>query len=281
MILAIRYSATYSYAERASFSPHVVRLFPRQDLNLRVDQMTFSAGANSDIQYRHDLFGNLVAVCFFPDPMDCLDFQLSLTVRLEPKNPFHFLVDRHALNIPFTYKEEEVGVLSPYTIASGCELPEALRKPPTPKPAVEALIDLNTWIFKNIAYERREEGDAHPPEFILRERRGACRDSAALLVEVLRQQGLAARLVSGFLWEGHTAEGDRRAENALHAWVETYLPGAGWIGMDPTNGILCDHHFLAAAAGRNPAQIAPVEGHYFGKKTIESSLATALTIQHT
>ena len=99
---------------------------------------------------------------------------------------------------------------------------------------------------------------------------------AVLFASALRASGIAARLVSGFLWEPATAE--RVAENALHAWVEAYLPGAGWTGFDPTNGVLADHHRIAAAAGIRHEDIAPIDGHYYGDRAIASALEAHLDI---
>jgi transglutaminase-like putative cysteine protease len=143
---------------------------------------------------------------------------------------------------------------------------------------VNALVTMNQWIHTHIAYERREEGAPHAPEETLRLRRGACRDSAVLLAAALRAQGLAARLVSGFLWESATDPAERKADGALHAWTEVFLPGAGWIGMDPSNGVLADHHYLATAVGPEPADIEPVSGLYFGDSTVPHRLETKLAI---
>ena len=86
------------------------------------------------------------------------------------------------------------------------------------------------------------------------------------------------RLASGYLWEDQSGSGPGHAQNAFHAWVETYLPGAGWVGLDPTNGIVCEDHFLATAVGLSAADIAPIVGHYYGKETIDSVLTTSLDI---
>ena len=107
----------------------------------------------------------------------------------------------------------------------------------------------------HLAYERREEGVAREPAETIALGRGACRDFAVLLAVLLRQMGVAARLASGYMVE--TGERERRAEGALHAWTEAYLPGAGWIGLDPTNGILCDHHHILAAVGLEPGRRLP------------------------
>ena len=125
------------------------------------------------------------------------------------------------------------------------------------------LTGLNWAIHENLAYERREEGTARTPEETLRLGSGSCRDFAALFAALLREYGVASRLASGFLVE--PGDGDHYAYNALHAWVEAYLPGAGWIGFDPTNGYLCSHHHIATAVGTNPDQITPILGTFYSK----------------
>lgn len=283
MKIAIRYEAVYQYEEQASFSPHLVRLIPRQDVFTFVDRILLTTDSSADIQYRQDLFDNMVATCFYPDLLDRLEYRLELDVRLQPRNPFHFLLDAHALQLPFEYTADEAEALANYrrTRAETGPLPGALSRQSRSVPTVEALVAMNDWLHTNIAYERRDEGDPLPPAETLARQRGSCRDYAVLFVEVLRGHGLAARLASGFLWENDDPGSPRRAENALHAWVETYLPGAGWIGMDPTNGVFCDHHFLPAAVGLSPRDIAPVLGHYYGNRAIGSTLETTLSITET
>jgi hypothetical protein len=277
--ITVRYSARYQYAQKASFSPHRVRLFPRHDLFVNIERVAFSTDASADVQYRHDLFDNVTATCLYPAALDHLDFELEFDAVLQARDPFHFLLDSHALRLPFDYLPEEASVLAPFrhTSYKTGNLPAPLG-PSSPRPTVEALVAINGWLHENIAYERREEGDPFAPKETLERQKGSCRDFAVLLAEVLRCHGLAARLASGYLWEDGSQSGLEHAENAFHAWVETFLPGAGWIGLDPTNGIVCDHHFLATAVGLTPRDIAPILGRYYGEKTIASTLQTALSI---
>lgn len=280
MKIALRYHARYRYAECASFSPHVARLFPRQEPGTRIDRMDFATDRSADVQIRRDLFDNVVAVCYFPEPRDVLDFRLELDLSIAPKDPFHFLLDAHATEMPFRYSAHEEAALTPYLRLPDdlCALPPELCAPSAPRPTVDALVAMNFWIHKNLAYERREEGDPLLPAETLRRGQGSCRDFAVLFAEVLRRCGVAARLASGFLWEDGNPGGPHVAANALHAWVEGCLPGAGWVGFDPTNGVLTDHHFLPAAAGLVPADIAPISGHYFGDNLIPSTLDAKLTV---
>lgn len=281
MKLAIRYSAVYQYEEPASFSPHIARIFPRQDLSARVDRTDFHTNEGADVQFRQDLFGSTVARCFYPEMEDHLDHKLELDLTIEPRNAFHFLLDTHALEMPFTYQPQEAAALGPYLNIQNLPgpLPEVLQRPDQPRPTVEALIAMNEWLFKNIAYEVRPEGEPFPPEKTLRELHGSCRDYAAVLVDVLRLQGVATRLASGFLWADASDDRPSRAENAMHAWIEAFLPGAGWVGLDPTNGVFCDHHYLPTAVGLTPADISPISGSYFGKKSIRHTLTTDLSVK--
>lgn len=279
MRITVRYSARYQYAQTASFSPHRVRLFPRHDLFVNIERIAFSTDASADVQYRHDLFDNVTATCLYPTALDHLDFELEFDAVFQAWDPFHFLLDSHAVRLPLDYLPEEAAVLAPFrqTSFKTGDLPAPLGLS-SPRPTVEALVALNGWLHENIEYERREEGDPFAPGETLERQKGSCRDFAVLLADVLRCHGLAARLASGYLWEDGSQSGLEHAENAFHAWVEAFLPGAGWIGLDPTNGIFCDHHFLATAVGLTPRDIAPILGRYYGAKTIASTLQTGLTI---
>ena len=279
MRIAVRYSARYQYAQQASFSPHRVRTFPRHDLFVNIERIAFSTDASADVQYRRDLFDNLTATCLYPAALDHLDFELEFDAVFQAWDPFHFLLDSHALRLPFDYLPEEATVLAPFrgTGYSTGTLPAPLSLS-SPRPTVEALVAINSWLHENIGYERREEGDPLAPRDTLEREKGSCRDFAVLLAEVLRCHGLAVRLASGYLWQDSSQSSPEHAENAFHAWVETFLPGAGWIGLDPTNGIFCDHHFLATAVGLTARDIAPILGRYYGTKTIASTLQTELSI---
>lgn len=279
MKLKIHFTCEYRYADEVSFSPHVLRLFPRQDTHVDVEDFQLRMEPKCDPQYRRDLYDNPVASCFFPDTSTRLGIDLELTVRVRAKNPFHFLLESHALEIPFPYRPEEAAALAPFLgpipVSS---LPSPLA-PRDARPSVEVLAEMNRWLFENIRYERREQGPARPPEETLAIGHGACRDTAWLLTAALRQAGLAARMASGFLYEPSLPSMERRAESALHAWTEVYLPGAGWIGMDPTNGVFCDHHFLTAAVGRTPADVMPIHGSYYAPGTVESHMTSQLEIR--
>lgn len=277
MKLSIDYQAAYRYEGRVSLSPHVVRLFPRDALQARVVALHFATNPSGSFHWRHDLFDNVVAQCFYPREEDALLFEFHAEIAVEERNPFGFLLDSRALQWPAEYTARERSMLGAFLDAPAVDWPAPLR-PVSGSETVGTLVAMNEWIHANIVYERREDGDPHPPEETLRRGRGACRDTAVLLAAALRAQGLAARLVSGFLWESAGDPAERKAESSLHAWTEVFLPGAGWVGLDPSNGVFVDHHYLAAAVGIAPADIAPVAGLYFGPRTVPHRLETSLRI---
>lgn len=278
--LGIRYETTYSYDQAVRFSPHDVRLFPRQDRFSRVRRLDFKTSPATNVRFARDVFDNTVASCFFPDASAELHLHLVLDLEIDEKDPFHFILENSAVELPFGYDPAIHAVLAAYRerrtagalIVPGWTPPRSAEKRNT----VATLADLNRLLHEAIGYERREEGPARAPAETLQRGSGACRDIAVLLAELLREMGLAARLVSGYLRESDSET--RRAEGSLHAWTEVFLPGAGWVGLDPTNGIFCNHNFISAAVGLTSADITPISGSYFHKEEIPSRMSSRLEL---
>lgn len=280
MKFGIRYVTSYRYERAVRFSPHEVRLFPREDRFCRTSRLDFQTQPPTQVRFNRDLFDNVIAACFFSDLSTLLELQLALDVTVEEKNPFDFILAPEAVELPFAYSAEPDAIIHPYRARQTSEtimLPGWT--PPTKQSrrgTVETLVDLVRTVHSAIAYERREEGVARTPVETLRLMRGACRDVAVLLAEMLRDLGLASRLVSGYLREAD--EQVRRAEGSLHAWTETFLPGAGWVGLDPTNGIFCNHNFIATAVGLTPADISPVSGSFYHRDRVPTEMISRLEI---
>ncbi len=276
MKVAIRYQAQYAYAEPVSLSLHLFRLFPKADRYLAVRRAEFKSNEDALVSYRRDLFDNEIASCFYPSPTALLSASLELDLEIEERNAFGFLLEAHALEMPFVYKPDEIQVLAPFLQKTAKTGLPFWHLPSPAQPTVGVLVDLNRALHANLTYERREEGEARSPAETLTLGSGACRDFAVLLAETVRGLGLAARLASGYLCE--FGEGEHRAEGALHAWTEVYLPGAGWVGFDPTNGTLCNHHHITTAVGISAADISPIFGRYFHKTHIPSLMHASLQI---
>ena len=279
MKLSIRYETSYRYERAVSFSPHIFRLLPKPDAHLAVERLVFRTNDGADVQHRRDLFDNIVASCFYPALGETLSASVEIDLRLGEKNPFHFLLASHALECPFAYEPQEQRILAPF-LEGGAAPVELPFWKVSRGPTISVLTALNRAIFENLGYERREEGAARTSSQTLAASAGACRDFAVLLADVLRGIGVAARLASGYLWEGDS-KGERRAEGSLHAWTEAYLPGAGWVGLDPTNGVLCNHNHIATAVGLTPEDVAPITGRYFADGPVHAVMSAKLELAAT
>lgn len=288
MLLRIDHRTHYDYEQPVSFSPHFVRLFPRTEPGRLVQKIAFKTNGTASVQYRRDLFDNNFARCFYPEKEKGLFFEYALEIELQELNPFDFLLENYAADFPFTYDPVTAARLAPYVspppddagqIAQPPMLPLPFwEKPATPTPTVSALLGLMDAIHIHIRYERRDEGAAHPPAETLRLGHGSCRDFGVLLAALLRELGLAARLASGYLCEFGTEAQNRRAQGSMHLWTEVYLPGAGWTGLDATNGILCNHNFITTAVGLTSAEVTPISGRYFSNVSVPSNMTASLEL---
>ena len=227
MKLGLRYKTVYRYDEPVGFSPHAMRLFPRADRFHRVRRMEFSANGGATVRYARDVFDNVVAYCFFPEKMRDLAFELEIDLDLEEKDAFDFILDGSRSICRFAYEEEMAGLLAPYLqrqTKDALEIPGW--KPPSGTErcgTVSALVALNQAMHEGIGYERREEGPALPPAETLRRGRGACRDVAVLLAEVLRAQG-----TGGAAGERLFARGG--CENAARGGIVARVDGSVFAG---------------------------------------------------
>jgi transglutaminase-like putative cysteine protease len=278
--IGIRYKTIYRYNQAVRFSPHDVRLFPRSDRFVQMTRLDFRTNPKTTVRFSRDVFDNVVASCFFDQPSEMLELRLAIDVEATKKNPFDFVLARRAAEMPFAYEEDIASIICAYCKRQTDEpisLPDwTAPTPESPRETVATLVDLTKTVHRRISYERREEGAAQSPAETLRRQRGACRDTAVLLAEMLRDLGLAARVISGYLRE--TDEEVRRAEGSLHAWTEVFLPGAGWVGLDPTNGILCNDNFIPAAVGLKPADITPISGSFYHLDRVPAEMKSRLEL---
>ena len=202
-----------------------------------------------------------------------LGIEVELAVDVRPVNPFDFFLDDRCAQLPFDYPPESALDLSPFltqgdpALRTGRRFARLLETVPRAGLTVPLLVSANQAVNRAVRYVIREEPGIWTPEETLEQGRGSCRDQAVLLMALLRARGLAARFASGYLIqltdEGMIPDEPRgigRDVVDLHAWVEVYLPGAGWIGLDPTSGLLCGEGHLPLACVARPALAAPVEG---------------------
>jgi transglutaminase-like putative cysteine protease len=278
--MRILYETTYQYERAVRFSPHHLRVIPRGDAFTQLRRLGFETHPPAVTRFSRDAFDNVVASFSFADSSENLELKMTADVEVRKKNPFDFILDAVAVEMPFRYKREFssfLGVFARRQSRDAIALPAWLA--PTAesrRSTVQTLVELTRAIHQNILYERREEGPARSPAETLRRGLGACRDVAVLLAEILRGLGLAARIVSGYLREADDAI--HRAERSLHAWTEVFLPGAGWVGLDPTNGIFCDHNFIAAAVGVRPANVTPISGNFYHSERVPAQMSSRVEL---
>lgn len=280
MKLRIVYEIIYQYQSAVHFSTHHLRIVPRSDVFAQLRRLHFEVQPRASVRFTRDFFDNIVASFSFGDASDKLKLKTKIDVEVTEKNPFDFILDPAAVELPFSYEPNLASLLRAYRqrqsrgpiVLPGWRVPSQRSRGGT----VQSLVELTRTIHQTIQYQRREEGPARSPAETVRRKRGACRDVAFLLAEMLRDLGLAARVVSGYLREADDTI--HRAERSFHAWTEVFLPGAGWVGLDPTNGIFCDDNFIATAVGLRPAHVTPISGSFYHRERVPSRMESRVEL---
>lgn len=269
--VALHHRTTYHYDRLVGLSPQVIRLRPAP--HCRTPILSYSLKLQPTKQFvnwQQDPHGNFLARVVFPEKTQIFEMQVDLVAELSVINPFDFFLEADATQFPFQYDDWLQTELAPYLRyqPAGRAFQEFLLSlPRSSESTIDYLVDLNRRVHQVVKYVIRLEAGVQTCEETLNLRSGSCRDSAWLLVQTLRHLGLAARFVSGYLIQlkpdVKPIDGPAGSEvdfTDLHAWAEVYLPGAGWIGLDPTSGLLTGEGHIPLAATPDPASAAPVTG---------------------
>jgi transglutaminase-like putative cysteine protease len=273
-ILTVTHRTVYEYAAAVEFGDHRLMFRPRDSHDLRLLETSLVLKPAASIRWLHDVFGNSIAIARFGTPASRLSFTSTFRAEHFPLPLREVELEPYAERYPFSYSADE-------SIDLGRT---AERHYPDPEHQVDfwarefvdrdrdrstmgILLAMNRTIGKSFAYARRQEMGTQSPTETLRQRSGSCRDYALLMMEAARSLGFAARFVSGYLYDEKLIEAGRErlvGGGETHAWVQIYLPGAGWVEFDPTNTLVGGRNLIRVAVARDPAQAIPLSGSFTG-----------------
>jgi uncharacterized protein (DUF2126 family)/transglutaminase-like putative cysteine protease len=278
LTVALEHRTDYRFDRPVVIHPHVVRLRPAPHCRTPITAYSLTIQPSGHfVNWQQDPFGNHVARLVFPERASSLTVVVDLVAELTVVNPFDFFLEEYAERFPFAYGPTLAGDLEPYLarperdhVEPGSPLDrwvEAFRASGPQRRVVDLLVELNARLAADVAYSVRLQPGVQTPDETLTLGVGSCRDSAWLLVAILRRLGLAARFVSGYLVQLRADQlsldgpsGPDRDFTDLHAWTEVYLPGAGWVGLDPTSGLFAGEGHLPLSATPHPSTAAPITG---------------------
>ena len=288
--VALNHRTSYDYDKLITVNPQMVRLRPAP--HCRTPILSYSLKvepAEQFVNWQQDPHGNFIARYVFPKKTRRLSVTVDLIADMSIINPFDFFIEDYAENFPFKYDEGLERELRPYLETANygpafTKFAKGLNRDKTH--IVNFLVELNRIVQEKIKYLIRLEPGVQTPEETLTKCSGSCRDSAWLMVQLLRQLGLASRFVSGYLIQltpdQKSLDGPSGTEvdfTDLHAWTEVYIPGAGWIGLDPTSGLLAGEGHIPLAATPDPSSAAPITGSHEACE-VEFDFAMSVTRIH-
>lgn len=276
MNLKVTHKLRYEYDKPVVLAPHTLYLYPKSYPHQQVKYYNLLVQPSpSKIVRNVDVEGNVQQILFFTGSTQILSVEAQMVLSSDEFNVFDFvLFPFETQDLPFQYNDRIYQYLIPYLHRKEVTpyIEQFARKmaADTGWKTIAFLMGLSEYINSNFTYQVRRHGDANPPETTLNSKNGTCRDYSRFFIAVCRSVGIAARFVSGYLY------GNKMQEHELHAWVEVYLPGAGWRGFDPTEGRAIINNHISLGASADFDQLSPVMGAFQGSAT--SLLSTDVSI---
>ena len=274
-IYRVHHLTTYRYLQPVAFGEHRMMFSPREGHDQHLLESTLRISPEpATLRFSDDALGNRVGVAHFSAHATSLVFESRIRVEQWRSHPAGFNIEDRAMTLPVGFEAEELSDLRPFLIRrhpdpdgaldawtrSFLRVDEATR-------SIELLTGMIHGIRRGLTYVRRHEKGIQTPGETLRRGSGTCRDFTELMIEALRLLGLPARFVSGYLYVPDRDRTEVHGGGSTHAWVQVYLPGAGWIDIDPTNAILGNEGLIRVAVAREPSETLPLYGSYSGSRS--------------
>jgi transglutaminase-like putative cysteine protease len=274
-VLTVTHTTTYRYANPVTFGEHRMMMRPRDSHDLRLMETSLILRPAATVRWIHDVFGNSIAIARFSEPSAELHVESGFRAEHFPLEESGVEIEEYARHHPFSY--------------DASEMPDIGRTAERHYPDPEHQVD--TWVRRftesaaehdtmgilsamtkaiqaEFTYNPRDEMGTQDPVTTLTTANGTCRDYALLMMEAARTLGFAARFVSGYLYDDSKIDGGPETViggGVTHAWAQIYLPGAGWVPFDPTNGLVSDRNLIRVAVTRDPTQAVPLKGSFTGQ----------------
>jgi len=281
MKIRIRHRTTYNYAQPVSFGQHKIMIRPREGHDVHIESSVLEINPAHTIRWMRDVNGNSIAKVDFTQTAAQLSFYSELVLHQYDTNPLDFILEESAVTYPFVYDPDSLpeltafmALLYPRDAAVLGEWLGQFLKPGNKIETIALLQNVNTHINRTFQYQRRDEPGVQTPAETLKKNSGSCRDFATLMLETCRCWGMAARFVSGYM----QCEATEAGGASTHAWMEVYLPGAGWKGFDPTSGIMTGSQHVTVAVSRNPENAAPIAGSFEGPANASQGIQVDVTV---
>ncbi len=285
-LLTVRHATIYRYSAPVSFGEHRLMLRPRDSHDLRLVDAELALSPPGKLRWMHDVFGNSVALAQFEAPAAELSIVSTLTIERYALARLDFPIAPEAETYPFMHSADDrtdLGRLRERHYPDARGAVEEWAKQfilETPTNTFNLLATMNAAIRGSFEYRAREEEGTQSPVETIERKSGTCRDYALLLFVAARALGFGARLVTGYLYDPALDGGDAvQGAGATHAWAEIYLPGAGWVEFDPTNGLIAGENLIRIAVTRDPAQAVPIAGTFAGENAAFLGMEVDVTVR--
>lgn len=271
-LLTVRHATTYRYSAPVVFGQHRLMLRPRDSHDLRLVGAELTLSPPGNVRWKHDVFGNSVALVDFAEPAAELSIVSTLTIERFALARLDFPISPEAESYPFMHSADDrsdLGRLRERHYPDRGEVEEWARQfiLETPANTFNLLATMNAAIRGSFEYRTREEEGTQTPSETLERKSGTCRDYALLFIEAARSLGFGARFVTGYLYDPALdgAADAVQGAGSTHAWADIYLPGAGWVEFDPTNALIAGENLIRVAVTRDPTQAVPIGGTFSGE----------------